>query len=421
MNGPLTPRLTSVLLLAWTLLAVPAAFSEPKALLIGISEFPLLDLSLPSVGADMENMRLVAARLGIEQQHTKLLENSGATLARVKAAIHGWMALGLSEEDYLLCYFSTYRAAHAAEPALLAYDSGPVLTLATLREMLSRLRAGRIYLIVDGPLQPGSETYADTAFDWQASNVMALSPRMPSYRNAIDLTSGQRGNTMTFALRQAIDLARQRQQPVDFDWLHEVTGQVLGDLLSVDPSELLDIGGATALRANPLPMMTAATHEPPLQTDFYAKLVESARPMSTQTLNQQMNIGDELELALDVPEAGFLNILSIDSSDQTVALFPNRHHRDNRVEPGLFHLPTAEMDFAIQAQPPAGATSIIALLTQEPIDVFALEGQSAEAESVFAEVSGATMHEFRKVGDVNADVDADFYGVRLEFEIVDPE
>ncbi len=399
----------AVLAAAW----VVQAGAESKALLVGISEFPQQDLSLPAVAADLESMRLAAAHLGIKPQNVKVLQNSGATAPRIKAALHGWSALDLGAEDHLLVYFSTFAFSGNGGPGLLTYNADAPLSLEDVFRRLAALRAGRVYLILDvaaaaAEILPSALHTAARGAD----NTLVMYPAGGGYVKVLDTAAAARGSPMTLAVTDALNKARQGCRKVDFAWLHAAVKQRAGAAAGVAA------GGAAELAALPLPLVYTAQARPTPQKDFFTRLLSAARDLTMQAPAEYLRVGEQLSLVLQIPREGYLNIFSVNANDQTVALFPNRLHRDNFVRAGDFRLPTREMGFAIQAQAPLGETLVAAFLTRQAIDSYALEAaDDDEVESTFTGISGVTMQALRAMSE--ARFDTDYLGAGLLIEIGD--
>ena len=58
-----------------------------------------------------------------------------------------------------------------------------------------------------------------------------------------------------------------------------------------------------------------------------------ALPLATNASTYR--IGQDVQISIDVPAEGYLNVVTVDSQDNTVVLFPNRYHKDNRVQDEL--------------------------------------------------------------------------------------
>jgi GH24 family phage-related lysozyme (muramidase) len=102
--------------------------------------------------------------------------------------------------------------------------------------------------------------------------------------------------------------------------------------------------------------------------------VESATRLARGLkLNATPNVlreGDALVLDVDLPHAGWLNVISINSAGEPIVLFPNQVQSDNKVEAGRFSFPTPAMGFEVRAAAPHGESRIAAFLSSEPLNLY---------------------------------------------------
>jgi lysozyme len=79
--------------------------------------------------------------------------------------------------------------------------------------------------------------------------------------------------------------------------------------------------------------------------------------------------GDALVLDIDLPRAGYLNVISINPAGEPTVLFPNQVQSDNMVEAGRFIFPSPEMGFEVRAAAPHGESRVAAFLSSEPLNL----------------------------------------------------
>lgn len=96
--------------------------------------------------------------------------------------------------------------------------------------------------------------------------------------------------------------------------------------------------------------------------------------LTLQVNRNTLREGDALVITVDLPRAGYLNVVSIDPRGTPIVLFPNKVQGDARVNPGRFTLPTAAMGFEIRGAAPFGYTTVSAFLTTEPMNLFTDDG-----------------------------------------------
>lgn len=110
--------------------------------------------------------------------------------------------------------------------------------------------------------------------------------------------------------------------------------------------------------------------------------VRLAGGLTVQANKAALRDGESLVLTVELPNAGYLNIVSLNPQGVPTVLFPNQVHQDNKVEPGRFTLPTAQMNFEFRAAAPYGPSLVAAFLTSEPVDLFQLGDAARDAAGV---------------------------------------
>ncbi len=81
-------------------------------------------------------------------------------------------------------------------------------------------------------------------------------------------------------------------------------------------------------------------------------------------------VDDAVELTMNIPISGYLNLVTVDSKDTATVLFPNQYHVDNAVTAGPFAIPTARMDFELPAAEPLGPTLVVGFVTRDPVNFY---------------------------------------------------
>jgi lysozyme len=133
-----------------------------------------------------------------------------------------------------------------------------------------------------------------------------------------------------------------------------------------------------------------ATASPAFAQDIEAKAldvatllreVESAAALAgglrITTSAPALRVGKSLVLTIELPQPGYLNVVSINPAGEPTVLFPNGIHTDNRVAAGRFEFPTAQMGFRVRASAPYGESRIAAFLSSDPMDLHAIGHKAA--------------------------------------------
>jgi hypothetical protein len=92
--------------------------------------------------------------------------------------------------------------------------------------------------------------------------------------------------------------------------------------------------------------------------------------MAMTASRSQYAVDEPVQLTLNIPADGFLNVVSVDSKDAATVLFPNGIQQNNAVSAGTFTFPTAQMAFDLLATEPTGPTLVVAFLGPDPINFY---------------------------------------------------
>ena len=125
--------------------------------------------------------------------------------------------------------------------------------------------------------------------------------------------------------------------------------------------------------------------------------VRLAGGLTVRTNRASLREDEPLMLRIELPRAGYLNIVNIDAAGVPTVLFPNRVQADNRVAAGTFTLPGPGMGFEIRASAPFGQTTVAAFLTQEKVDLFATGETTRNA-------AGAVLGTFARLSMIGRDL-----------------
>ncbi len=423
---PPTARIISVVV--WLAILIPAmaehAQGADRALLVGVGRYAQLDAQLSGVNLDIQMMTEFARILGFEREAIKVLENEGASTRRVAAAVENWLIEGVGPEDRVLFYFSGHGSQipdvsqdenDAFDEVLLLYDAAiqqherhrtltGVLVDDDFSAMLARMRSRNILVILDAchsgsatrslRLNPRSFAVHETQVkffpyspDLEAAggrgrfDVMEPDKSGPATDNFVALTACRddektvataQGSIFTLGLRQAVRSAAADGRPITPEELkHQATRfireQIRSDTIRFHPQ----IAGNAGLQKRPLALVSYG--EGP---GFVRQEMETLVDKSHETIWIELNkscfeVGDPLEISLWIPEAGYLNIVSIGADDQGTVLFPNQYHPGSRVNRGQLTIPGGHRNYALMADGRTGPRQIAAFVTQSPLNAFA--------------------------------------------------
>ncbi len=423
---PATAKIIS--LVVWLAIMIPAmgglAHGEDRALLVGVGRYAQLDARLSGVSLDLQMMTEFARILGFESKAIKVLAHEEASTRQVVAAIESWLIQGVGPEDRVLFYFSGHGAQipdaskdenDAFDEVLLLYDAAvkrqarhPTLTGVLVDDafsaMLARMRSRNILVILDA-CHSGSATRSlqlnprsfriDGAqvkfFSYSASieaaggrgrfDVMDPHGQGAADGNYVALTACRddektvataQGSIFTLGLRQVVRSAAISGDPITPEALRRqatefIRAQIRSDTIRFHPQ----IAGNTELRQRPLQLVSLGEG-----SGFVRHEMENLVSKSNETVWIKLNkscfeIGDPLEIALWIPEPGYLNIISIDAEDQGTILFPNRYHPRSNVDRGRVTIPGGHRNYELTAEGKTGPHQITAFLTRSPLNAYA--------------------------------------------------
>jgi hypothetical protein len=116
---------------------------------------------------------------------------------------------------------------------------------------------------------------------------------------------------------------------------------------------------------------------------YFEEIAESGTVLEVKTNAAQLKLGEPLKITVDVPTAGYLNVVAIGPDDAPSVLFPNSYHQDNAVLPLPLVIPTPKMPFELRATPPIGKVLLVAVLTTEPVNLFEQLGGDTSGQRAF--------------------------------------
>ena len=425
-------------LLAVPLLAGPL-HANPRALLIGVGD--VRGHPLPGIDVDMENMKKTAATMGFKPADIKVLYDADATLANVRAVLSGWLAQGVQSDDHVLIYFSGHgtRIADAASPqgqddALVMHDAqfvnGHVQGLLLGRELgaaIAKIPSRSVLVLIDAcqsgsatrdlqldnlslgtstavkrffsypgmppPPPPGAATrgFAVTRGPDVAANTENYAALSAAADNEFASGTEQGGMFTLGVVGQIQEAARNSQEPTVEDLRVAATHYIATHLNPKDASHPVADGNQRLIHGE-LRLIPPQQGERPTWQSLVA-LAGKGQPLKVVALSgPQVHLGDLLKIRVDVPRAGYLNVITVDSQDRATVLYPNEYDPSNQVAPGNFLVPTNEGVYRVRVVRPTGPTLVVAFLSDNKVNLLELgiEGRdtAGNMQAKFTEVSG---------------------------------
>lgn len=414
------------------------ANASSRALLVGVGD--VRNNPLPGIDVDIENMKKVAVTMRFEPENIKVLFNEQATSANVHGALSSWIRDGVGPNDRVLIYFSTHgtrvadaQSANGVDDAIVMHDTVPangrlmnVLLGRELGTAIANSPSHNVLVLVDA-CHSGTATRDLQLDNLSLGTSVAVKrfytyPGMPAAPPAGVATRGiegtravgagksenyaalsaarddetasgtDQGGMFTLGIAGEIQqAARDGKQPSVEDLRAASTAYIAAHLKEADRSHPTTDGNRELIRGA-LVLIPLKNGEGPTWKSLVA-LAGTGQTMHVSAASgQAVHIGEKVMLEVDVPRAGFLNVVTVDSQDRATVLYPNKYNPANQVAAGAFRFPTPQMNFFVRAAEPAGPSLVVAFLTSRKVNLLDLgvEGKDAagKMQEAFTEVNG---------------------------------
>jgi len=399
-------------LLATALLTVcMGANAADKALLIGVGEYRDPRANLPGIDLDVTNMKQVAKIMGFS--NIKTLQDSDATESNIKKGIR-WLSQNVSSNDRVLLYFSGHGSQTKdtngdekdnLDEMLIAHDfsassNGRVTGVIIddyLNKALKSIPSKNVYVLIDA-CNSGTATKGATelfTLDNRSLGMDEGAKKFLSYKGmpvgqsrgiAIESSStdnfvtlsaaqdneyaiaGKNGSYFTLgilgAIRKTLGNGQNRITPTT---LHNFAVDFVESKTSASNRFVPNLSGSNQLKSKHIQL-----NQPGTQGEYWGILEGIANSSDGNILvssnRSTYRLGQEIEISVEIPITGYLNIITVDANDQPLVLFPNKYHRNNKVRKGTFN--TSSMSFDYKADDPMGANLTVAIVTKEPLNLY---------------------------------------------------
>ncbi len=408
-----------------------------RALIVGAGDYQVLDADLIGIDVDVEMMLEVAMHLGFSEDEIRVLHDEDATYANIEAAMTTWVRDGVTAEDKVFIYFSGHGSriadndgdeADGIDEVFLPTDAfirrnrqpgeprfGNIVFDDQIAAWLEAIPTTQTVVLIDScysgsitrsvapsdqssaaeigqlkyfgfPGAPRSAGAEESVFDGAALNYAGLSASRGDEPAITTISGGYFSQGVWRAINDAIA----DKHPITMQELHEAATRFVDSRMDDERMFFPTLSGNPELIGRPLPLADVPSGYGP-RWQRLAALAADAQPLSVTSSEVTYLLEDSITLEVEIPAAGYLNVFTIDASDQTTVLFPNEFNQDNRVEPGRLSIPTREMDFVLSASEPIGPTLVAAILTEAPVNTFELgldtRDERGVVQTTFAELS----------------------------------
>lgn len=224
-----------------------------------------------------------------------------------------------------------------------------------------------------GSSAKGDTESRDSSIDARSSNYFAIS----AARDDESALASTKGSYFTVGISKAIRDALKNGTPITPEYLHQQSSAFIQKYVSADRVHHPQYTGSASRYSAPI--ATASLEDGASQTPgtAWSSLVELSQQAASRfgelelvTNKTNYAFGEPVEITIEIPFEGYLNVITVDSIDGSSVLFPNRFHEDNKVAPGRFAIPTEKMNFILPASEPAGETLVVAFLSEQPASAY---------------------------------------------------
>jgi len=409
-----TSRAIAMLL---ALLPVVAPLAEQRALLVGVGKYSVPGIDLPGIDLDLERMHETLNLMGFEDSQIRELLDAKATSKNIIKEFEIWLKQGVEPEDRIVFYFSGHGSntpdRNGDEPdgvdevlvthdvRRIRQDGKPALTGVVTDDKLASLIAGipsnNIWIIVDachsGTVSRGltmdnmtlatdtvfvkSFTYTGMpegkqfVFDREfakdgESNFVSISAAADGEK-AIGTS---RGGVFTIGITKAITEVSKTGGSVTVNQLRDYAAQYIRDHVDEGRVHNPQVNGSETLASGALQVIPVSAKTGPNRKKLIQLVADQQNGFDLQASKSTYVFDDPVELTMDVPIDGYLNVATVDSLDNATVLYPNQYNPGNAVKEGSFRIPTEEMTFVLPATEPAGPTLVVAFVTKDPINFY---------------------------------------------------
>ncbi|QFY88190.1 caspase family protein [Magnetovirga frankeli] len=169
----------------------------------------------------------------------------------------------------------------------------------------------------------------------------------------------------------------------------------IGEEEIFDSSQMFhpQLSGNLELAQKALMVRPVLSGEGPEWQRFRALADGAGDQLKVSAESQRLEEGDLLQLRVETPGKGYLNILQVNANDQVTVLYPNGFDQDNQVGKGLQEFP-GPRPFDWVVQEPFGPNLIIVLFSRRPLNLYQASSGARDASGkildAFTSMNAAT-------------------------------
>ena len=422
----LSVRLTSLCVFLLTLFfSISTVNAEQKALLVGVGEYKLPGKDLPGIDVDLLLVQESLELIGFKDHQIRTLANRNATYKNIKEEFNSWLSNNTSSDDRIVFYFSGHGTrifdnngdeADRADEVLMSYDTKIVkdskkrTTLKNvvvdddLAQWIENLPSENVYIFIDA-CNSGTVTRStvlsnkslgiDEAkfkfFHYEGMPIIeegtvekSFLTRDLSTDNYVSLSATQDhekalstnvGSYFTLGINESIRNAVNTSTPLSMKDIQEDVQSFIKQRVSKNLVFHPNLGGNTSLGNEQFGLIKINNGYGP--TWKRIDKLSTAGKYFTLTLNKKLYaIDDKINIKFNSPVDGYINVIAIDSIDQSVVLYPNQFNTNNQITKGDNNIPGLNEEFELLAADPTGPVLVAAFISPTPINLYQLTTQN---------------------------------------------
>lgn len=402
----MSKRFVTSLLLSLLLCGTSSAYAISKALIVGVGKYKNPDNNLPGIDLDVDMAQQIAQRLGVNSKNIQFLRDESASIQGMRNGLK-WLSQDVSENDRVMIYVSSHGSyvpdkngdeKDGVDETLYLYDGHFIDD--ELYQALHKIPSKNMVVIVDACHSgTGTRAFEANAFNVTNGKVKAIAglgakttdnqvavsydtksvsddSEKPNYismgaaQDNQQSVATERGSIFTLALLEVLEYARNKNKNASWQ---EIFNQTKQKVMATGQGFYPNLDGNPQLANYPAlvpPTVNATTVPVNSQQPIWSSLLQLAKSGIKFELSapHKLKLQDKLQITINPPIDGYLNIISIGPEDNATLLFPNQYEQNNLIKKGKIVFPSPS-SFVIRAVPPKGKLLVAAFVTKQPINL----------------------------------------------------
>jgi hypothetical protein len=399
------------------LITTTTALAEQRALLVGVGKYSVPGIDLPGIDLDLERMQETLNLMGFEDSQIHQLLDDKATSKNVIREFETWLKQGVEADDRVVFYFSGHGSntpdengdeTDGVDEVLVTHDvrrvkrnGKPALTGVVTDDKMATLIAGipsnNVWIIVDachsgtvsrgfamdnltlGTDQVFVKSFTYTGMPTSGQFVFDRAIEADDEINFVSISAAgdgekaigtSRGGVFTIGLTKAIAEASKTGGTVTVQQLRDYSAAYIRDHVDEVRVHNPQVNGSETLAKGKLQVVPVSPANGPNRKKLIAMVAEQQSGFELKSSQPIYVIDEPVELSLEIPIDGYLNVVTVDALDNATVLYPNQFNTENAVKTGPFRIPTDQDDFILPASEPTGPTLVAAFVTKDPINFY---------------------------------------------------